>query len=122
MKSYEKVEKAEKEISREVLAELLERCLAAAVSTKNRNWNQVEYQKGVVEPYRKVQGIFYDLENKEREPVWEYAREALNMVRSVFETKGLSSGEQRKWLENILAGPVPEELYQEFVEPGHHIG
>lgn len=70
---------------------LIIRCLAIAVCTKNNNWNSDEYEKGVVETYRQVKQMQMKLEEEGLQPSIEQAEKALNMLKSVFETKKTSN-------------------------------
>lgn len=80
----------------------MSRCLAAAVSTKNSNWDQEEYRKGVIEPYRKVQELFNKLEADNQLPTIDHLNEALDMVHLVFRTKRASEQYQAQRMERLL--------------------
>lgn len=73
---------------------LIGRCLAIAVCTKNNNWDNEQYNKGVVEPYKRVREMLETLEREGADPSVEQMREALKMLKSVFDTKGTSQNEQ----------------------------
>lgn len=96
--------------------DLIERSLAAIVSTKNRNWNEEEYQNGVVEPYRNVQRLFYGMEQNGTKPGIHQVRNVLFMVKSVFDTKKLRHEEQVQWFGSILKSPELCELFHEYKE------
>ena len=78
------------------------KCMAAAVCTKNRNFDNDEYQKGVIEPYNRVYQIQSDLETNQSEPKIEHAKAALEMIKSVFGTKKVPVEEQQERLNKIL--------------------
>lgn len=70
------------------------RCLAIAVCTKNKNWNEDEYRKGVSEPYKEVQKMLEQLEQEKTEPTRQQMQSALDMLKSVFLTKYTPKAEQ----------------------------
>lgn len=74
--------------------EFIIRCLAIAVCTRNRNWNDEEYIKGVSEPYKKVQQMLEKLEQECAVPTELQMRSALDMLKSVFHTKLTPEEEQ----------------------------
>jgi [acyl-carrier-protein] S-malonyltransferase len=86
------------------------KCLAIAVATKNRNWDNEAYAKGVIEPYQKVKQISIELDQNKQEPTSDQMIEALLMLRSVFETKKTPQCEQQKRLKQLLRMPVVNDL------------
>ncbi|MCB2354683.1 ACP S-malonyltransferase [Clostridium estertheticum] len=89
-------------IGKNIVTSVVTRCLAAAVSTRNRNWNEEEYQKGVVEPYRKIEKIQNKLEDQRRKPTVDEIKESIEMVKSIFVTKKIPVKEQNGRIENIV--------------------
>lgn len=73
---------------------VLTKCLAIAVATKNRNFDQTEYQKGVIDPYRHVQSMQLEIEALQTEPTINQMQVALEMLQSVFDTKKTPKKEQ----------------------------
>jgi [acyl-carrier-protein] S-malonyltransferase len=96
---------------------LLIRCMGVAVCTKNRNWDNNEYQKGVVEPYRKIQNMVEELERDNKEPSVEQMKEGLEMLRSVFITKGTPLKEQKDRFNQIFDETGLGELFADFRMP-----
>lgn len=93
------------------IMELIIKCMAVAVCTKNRNWDNNEYQKGVVEPYRRIKEMQAKLEEKGKEPLPEQAEEALNMLKSVFVTKRTPLEEQVERFNHILGTTGTKDLF-----------
>ncbi len=93
---------------------LIPRCLAIAVCTKNRNWNEEEYQKGVVEPYERIEKIQEELESKGLEPTVEQMKEALDMLKSVFTTKKYDKDKQVLRFKQIFEETGAYELFHDF--------
>lgn len=78
------------------------KCLAAAVCTRNRNWDNEEYQKGVLEPNRNIQRIQEQLDTEGKAPDYEQMKEALTMLKLIFDTKKVSMAEQGERFKEIL--------------------
>jgi [acyl-carrier-protein] S-malonyltransferase len=93
------------------------RCLAIAVCTRNRNWNDEEYQKGVVEPYRKIQQLQDELEKDGKEPTKEQMQSALDMLRSVFVTKQTPVEEQVSRFNQVFDETGTRGLFADFKMP-----
>lgn len=81
---------------------LLYKCLAVAVSTRNQNWDDEKYKTGVVEPYKKIQHMIESLENVGVEPSAEQIQEALSLLRCILNTKMLPLNEQQEWLKEVM--------------------
>lgn len=96
---------------------LMTRCMAIAVCTRNTNWNNDEYHKGVVEPYRKIQTWVEELEKSGKEPDIEQMKEALEMLRSVFLTKGTPVAEQVERFNQVFRETGTEALFPDFQMP-----
>jgi [acyl-carrier-protein] S-malonyltransferase len=93
------------------------KCLAIAVCTRNRNWDEDEYQKGVVEPYRKIQAMQDGIEKEQRAPRVEEMRAAMEMLVSVFATKKVPEPERRERFEEIFNATGTRGLFPDFA-PG----
>ncbi len=76
-------------------------CIAAAVSTKNRNWDENAYQKGVVEPYRKLVEMKEELIKQTIQPTQEHIEEAVDLIKQIFNTKLLPVNEQSERLNQL---------------------
>ncbi len=77
-------------------------CLAVAVSTPNGNNNEDEYVKGVVEPYKIIEKMLSSQIRQGIRPDIDQMKDALGMLRTILNTKGVSIEEQQAWFENIL--------------------
>ncbi|HEX2926725.1 MAG TPA: hypothetical protein VHP38_10815 [Ruminiclostridium sp.] len=78
------------------------RCMAIAVCTRNRNWDEEEYRNGVIVPYKKVQKLHEELEAASAEPTVSQTKEAFFMLKSVFATKGTHIEEQMERFQQLL--------------------
>jgi [acyl-carrier-protein] S-malonyltransferase len=93
---------------------VVSRCLAIAVCTKNNNWDNDEYQKGVVEPYKDIQKIQQQLDKEKRQPSKQEMEAALEMLRSVFSTKKTPVDEQIERFNSIFEETGTYELFSDF--------
>ncbi|GFN33011.1 ACP S-malonyltransferase [Paenibacillus xylaniclasticus] len=91
-------------------------CLTAAVSTRNRNWDEQAYQEGVVKPYRQIEAIQEQLDVEQREPSPEEMRAALKLLVSIFETKGVPDDEATQRLQEIVSRTATGHLFPEYTE------
>lgn len=78
------------------------RCLAIAVATPNLNYDEEEYRKGVIEPYREIQNLQELIESENRQPTIDEMRKTLDLLQTVFDTKKVSIEEQNEWKHHIL--------------------
>ncbi|WP_157685494.1 ACP S-malonyltransferase [Paenibacillus donghaensis] len=81
---------------------LVERCLAIAICTRNRNWSEGEYRLGVVEPYRQVKLMQDKIESENRQPAYDEMVQAIQMLKSVFVTKKAPIDEQTERLQQLF--------------------
>jgi [acyl-carrier-protein] S-malonyltransferase len=90
------------------------KCIQITVCTRNRNWDNDEYQKGVVEPYRRIQKMQEELEKSNQPPTLEQMKEALEMLRSVFITKKTPPEEQRERFNEVFDVTGTRQLFPDF--------
>ncbi|RCX16300.1 [acyl-carrier-protein] S-malonyltransferase [Anaerobacterium chartisolvens] len=72
----------------------LPKAMAIAVCTKNNNWDNSEYEAGVIKPYNEVQSINSRLEETGAEATEEQMKIAVDMLSSVFTCKRTPIDEQ----------------------------
>lgn len=104
-----------KKIKRQVPT-VITRSLAVAVCTRNTNWNEEEYRKGVIEPYEKIEQIQANLEREAAQPTVEQMREALDMLLSVFKTKGVPKDIQVKRFKQIFDETGTLGIFNDFLK------
>ena len=78
------------------------RCMAIAVCTRNRNWDEEEYRNGVSVPYKKIQNMQQELEAASAEPTDSQIKDAFYMLKLVFATKGTPIEEQTERFQQLL--------------------
>jgi [acyl-carrier-protein] S-malonyltransferase len=93
------------------------KCIHIAVTTRNRNWDNDEYQTGVIEPYRKIQQLQERLEKEGKEPTQDEMKEALEMLQSVFITKKVPVQEQIRRYNDLFEATGARCLFPGFQEP-----
>lgn len=93
---------------------LISRCLAIAVCTRNRNWDHEAYQKGVLEPYRRIKEMEEQLTKEGKPAGADKVQEAIDMLRSVFETKLTPADEQKERFEQLLQETQISGVYPQF--------
>lgn len=91
-------------------------CVAAAVSTRNRNDSLSEYEQGFVEPYRRLQQLQEQLDEagEGAMPSPQQSEEALTLLREMLETKKVPEAERRERFRSILEKSGTEMQYSQF--------
>ncbi len=92
--------------------EVITKCIAAAICTKNSNWDEQAYQKGVVEPYRKIKNLKEEILKENRQPSIEEVGQALDMLKSVLLTKMVSKEKQIEYIGQILGETKFKEIFK----------
>jgi [acyl-carrier-protein] S-malonyltransferase len=95
----------ETEASKISVADVITKCLAAAVCVKNHNLNAEEYIKGAILPYQQLEQLLRDAkEVKEEASSIEQIHHALKLLQTIFITKNVTAEEQKSRFESILRG------------------
>lgn len=115
--NQEKLAAVKESLPKEDLAKVITKCLAIVVCTQNRNWDETEYRKGVVEPYKKIQQLQTNLESENRKPTVAEATEALDMLKTVFAAKQTPLEEQLARLNEIFDATGTRKLFPDFAMP-----
>lgn len=77
-------------------------CMGAAVCTRNQNWDQTEYEQGVLKPYKQLQSLFEEVEKEERKPAESELKKSVALLQLIFDTKRVPKMEQMQRLEDIV--------------------
>ncbi|WP_297418105.1 ACP S-malonyltransferase [Clostridium sp.] len=91
---------------------LLGRCLAMAVCTKNRNFDNDEYNEGVIKPYQKIQ---QKLETDDKLTM-DDMKEGLELLKLIFTTKKVPVEEQRERFFQIINEAHVMDAFESFVK------
>ncbi|OAB42408.1 ACP S-malonyltransferase [Paenibacillus glacialis] len=81
---------------------IITRCLAAGVATPNTNWNNEEYQAGAIVPYKRIQDMLQQLKEEGTSPTEVQMTEALELLKTIFQTKKLPVKEQEQWFKQMV--------------------
>lgn len=92
------------------------KCLAAAVCTENRNFNEEEYQKFVVEPYKEIKSIQQKIEAECRLPLVGEMKRSLDLLKIIFEAKRVDLSEQQHRFNKIILETDNEDIFYEFLK------
>lgn len=81
---------------------LFARCVAAAVSTPNNNWDETEYQTGVVKPYQELVKLAEEAEANGVSISNGEVQKGMGYLRMILKTKQVPAAEQLLIEEEIL--------------------
>ena len=81
---------------------IIGKCLGAAVSTKNRNDNNEEYEEKVIKPYRKIESYYKEFTDKGKSPGKDIVKESIETLGSILLAKKVPEQEYNYWTENVL--------------------
>ena len=81
---------------------IIGKCLGAAVSTKNRNDNNEEYEEKVIKPYRKIESVYKEFTEKGKSPGKDLVKESIETLGSILSAKKVPEQEYNYWTENVL--------------------
>lgn len=101
----------------EYVPTVVSECLRIVVCTRNRNWDNDEYKKFVIEPYNKIQEMQNMIEKEGAKPTVDQMREALEMLRTVFETKKVPVEEQIERFNEVFQKTGTRDLFPDFKMP-----
>lgn len=95
---------------------IITKCLGAAVSVPNKNWNNDEYAECVVKPFEEIRNIQICLEKEGREPTRDEMQKALSNLCLIFYTKRLPIDERIQRLNQILEQTHTKTIFQDFID------
>ncbi|MCM3598073.1 ACP S-malonyltransferase [Metabacillus idriensis] len=93
---------------------LITSCIAVAVSTQNKNWNNDEYDKGVVVPYKQLEELREQLIAERKEPTKEQMHYAIDLLKTIFETKLTPIEIQEERFNQIFYSTHTRDHFSEF--------
>jgi len=82
---------------------IITKCLAAANSTKNLNWDNDEYYEGVIKPYKELQKIYDKYRISKETPIYEDVKFAIELIKVIFNTKKVHIKEQTERFRQIFS-------------------
>lgn len=90
------------------------KCIAAAVCTKNSNWNDEQYEKGVAKPFGRLKEIEEEFEKHEGSSGTELMLEAANLLKIIFHTKKVPATVQKERFSQIFSETGTTEIFNDF--------
>jgi [acyl-carrier-protein] S-malonyltransferase len=93
---------------------VITKCISIAVCTKNLNYDDDVYQKGVLQPYKKLEKIQNEIYKENREPTLEEIEQALRLLHLIFKTKKVPAEEQGERFNEILEIARTKQLFVNF--------
>jgi len=94
---------------------VVQKCISAAITAPNNNFNGEDYDEGVIEPFKKIQELQLGLEQAALSPNVEQMEAALRMLKSVFITKNITLEEQKERFMQILDETNTKNLFGEWI-------
>jgi [acyl-carrier-protein] S-malonyltransferase len=93
---------------------IITRCLAIGVATENKCFDNNQYDKGVIQPYKRIQSIQEELDKAGSAPSLEQMKEALGNLQTVLNTKMVPAKEQAEWFSQIFDETGTNYLFPEY--------
>lgn len=90
---------------------LMERCIAVSVCEMNHNYNEDEYQKGVVEPYKQMNELKASCES----PTAEGCETIIKYMLQIFKTKGVAQERIRVRLNQVLRESNQDKQFEHLL-------
>lgn len=100
--------------SKKTRLSFITKCISHAVCTRNRNWNDDEYNEGMLKPYKAIKLMHDELESVGNEPTVDQMKQALDMLNSVFKTKRVPADEQAERYNQIFEETGTKGLFEDF--------
>ncbi len=97
------------------LNRVVSKSMAVAVATRNQNWDNDEYQKGVVLPYKEIQELRNQLDEETREATDDEVRKTLELLKTIMTTKKVPIQEQLERLNEILDMTGTQKLFNDLL-------
>jgi [acyl-carrier-protein] S-malonyltransferase len=94
---------------------IITKCIAEAVCSKNSNWDNDEYQKGVIESYKKMQVIKNELKDEGANPSIDQVKEVIAMLDVILKTKKIPDYERIESFRRIFEETGTEQLFLDFL-------
>lgn len=89
------------------------RAMGIITATPNKNWNDDEYQKGVVDSYKVIQKLNNAYEKNEKQPSEEDMKTAIQMMVTSLRTKKVSNDEVLTRLNQLIWDSGTENIFSD---------
>lgn len=101
----------EKLLGTEKPVPFISRCMGLAVAAQNFNQDPAEYDKQVVEPYRRLQLMQQSIEAEERSASTEEMKTAKELLLAIFRGKGTPAEEQEARLQKLYLDTDTQDYF-----------
>ena len=88
--------------------------MGIAVATKNTNWDDEEYNKGVIAPYNEMKNIQTKVEKENRKATVDEMKRTIELLLKIFATKKTPFEEQKSRFEELFADSGEQELFKDY--------
>lgn len=112
---HDQIENLQEFLPKPDLMKVITKCLAVSVSTRNRNEDAEAYQKGVVESYRQIAAMKEELSESETIPTKEQVHVALDLLKTILETKQVPVEEREERFVEIFEDTGTRSIFTDFV-------
>ena len=93
----------------------LGKCMAVAVSTRNRNFDDASYQENVIEPYQKLKEMHELCTSEERQADDKEIKLGLQLLKQILTSKGTEQKEQQQRFREIASVTGQAQLMEEYL-------
>lgn len=115
-KSIEEILGAYPELKKHIPT-IITRCLAIAVSTPNKNFDNDDYNEKVIKSYKRIEEIQNELEKNGAQPTVEQMMKALELLKTILAAKIVDMDEQIRWFNQIIDETGMYYILKDFVLP-----
>jgi [acyl-carrier-protein] S-malonyltransferase len=94
---------------------VIQKCLTLAVTTRNNNPQDHEYNGGVILPIKNIKELIADYNENALPPSLVETGKAITMLKQVFQTKKINENEQREYFYEILTDSGNDRRIEEIL-------
>jgi len=95
-------------------ASFVEGCLANAVATANRNWDDEQYQTAVIDEYKAIHDMQLYLDSSGEKPGEDQMRRAFASLQTILNAKQVPENEQKRKLKEIVNATGTQDIFETY--------
>ncbi|MGG3526863.1 ACP S-malonyltransferase [Bacillus pseudomycoides] len=95
---------------------LVTRCLRVAITTRNSNFDEEAYFKGVITPYNRIKEIQFQLDESGTMPTIDEMNECLELLDTILTTKKLSVEKRYGKVRSVIEQSNVSDIFPEYLE------
>lgn len=92
----------------------LSRCMGIAVATQNHNFDNREYEEGVINPYKNIEALSKQVEEEGRKASREEMEQGLNWLVKIMNTKRVTPEEQKERLYQLFYDTNSLDIFTDY--------